>query len=95
MFDFVSKMTTEQRMSIIRSFIISKLRSYAHSSKSVSTQLLIEFAKMHKEKETLDILAKYQTIYDKRKANIETKKKDIVSVGELVEETSEQEDFEE
>ena len=50
---------------------------------------------MHKEKETLDILAKYQTIYDKRKANIETKKKDIVSVGELVEETSEQEDFEE
>lgn len=90
MFDFISKMTPEQRMSIIRSFIVSKLRSYAFGKGSVSTQLLLEFAKLHKEKETLDILAKYQAIYDKRKGSIEAKKGDILAVKETIEENIEE-----
>lgn len=76
-FEFITKITPQQRISIIRSFIVSKLREYAHNSTSISTQFLLEFAKMHKEKETLEILAKYQSIYDKRKESIEAKKKEL------------------
>lgn len=82
-FEFISNMTAEQRMSIIRSFIVSKLRCYAYNNTQISTQFLLEFAKLHKEKETLEILAKYQSVYDKRKLNIEAKKKEFVSADDL------------
>lgn len=72
-YEFVTKLTAEQRTAIIRDYIISKLRDTAYSSNSVSSQLLLEFSKLHFEKETLEIEAQYQQVYDKRKKNIDAR----------------------
>lgn len=76
-FEFVQNLSEEQRTVIIRDFIISKLRNYAYGVKTIDAQLLIEFSKLHFEKETLEIEMKYQEVYNKRKTKIDEKIADI------------------
>lgn len=88
--EFVTQLTAEHRTVIIRHFIISKLRESACSSTSVDTQLLLEFCKHHFEKETLDISFKYQQVYDKRKASINEKIREIKEVNKVIEVATEE-----
>lgn len=76
-YEFVLKLTEEQRTAIIRDYIINKLRSFAFNAHSIDTQLMMEFAKLHFEEETVKITLHHQDIYDKRKASIDAKIADI------------------
>ena len=85
-FDFVVSMSPEQRTIIIRDYILSNLKQYAYNSYSVSSQLFLEFAKLHFEQETIDIERKHQEVFLRRKDKIEEKLKVLgVEIMEVIE----------
>lgn len=70
-FEFVTKMTKQQQIVVIRDYIVSNLKSYACDANSITSQLLIEFCELHFEEQTAGIESKHHAIYAKRKKSID------------------------
>lgn len=72
-FEYISNISKEDKVSLMREFITVNIRRSAHSTDTIDAQLLIEYSTIHQENKTAEILNKYQTICTKRQEKITEK----------------------
>lgn len=84
-FEYISNISKEDKVSLMREFITINVRRSAHSTDTIDAQLLIEYSTIHQEIKTEEILNKYQTICTKRQEKITEKINEVEkSVLEIV-----------
>ena len=69
-YEFVNSITPEQRITVIRDYIITKMKSYASTPNSIASNYLIEFCKHHFAELTESIESKHDAVYTKRNSRL-------------------------